>query len=784
MCVLCRDTFSRSDILKRHFQKCSIRRGNPTGVSHLSHPHAHVKKSQQQQKHLAESGDINHINGMGNVQGDGMVHPFGLIPAPADGLQNNLPNDQAAQISRSNSATTDPNQQRSAPPAQSNGAPAPAQANGQNGQGYQQSAAYNGAGMNPQLANYNMNGGQNGMPMFAGQNPNSQSGLDWSQMFQAGASYSPNPPHSSFNPSYVQYQNQSSPANSGQTQNATRPEPKALRPGAADLQAEGGHDDNIPSDQQDPQQFYYGLWGPPQQAQDQDPFLQLSTQILTFLQPPSFSIDPSVAATMRIFFSPENVKTFLDMYIHFHVHFPVLHVPTFSLLEAYTGLLSAMACIGACYANTFAPNQVREMTNVVYAALRSQSHMLAALPTATAADNHSLDLKYEDGSFVGNARDVEELQAIMLMLMLLCWNGTPEQRERGREILPLLALLSRKANFMRVSSTLPCSLLHQPNIDFESLKSAPFDWRAWVEQEKRIRIMHSILTCDAAFTLYFNTPPLFDPLEVSIPLPADDAVWEADDAQECAEALGLFGPELCYQRNRNGTQRVRQPEINYVLQTLLHPSYQIQTGTTNLYGKFLVIHSLLALLRRAQSEGSVALGSGTPLSQFDWVNHCKDNALSATANANSSGRGTPVGSLLSPQTVKTFSSALDKFKRNWDVDMANQFQPMSTNPRRQGFSRDGIHHFWLGKYVLQNTKPSHLDLPSDQRFCQVIHLLKSLKSWVMSDGATRGEELGSIGDIDQGYGSTDLTLDFVNLFTPLPKIVERAPAFSSAKTES
>jgi len=46
MCVLCKDTFSRSDILKRHFQKCSLRRGNPTGVSHLSHPQAHVKRSQ------------------------------------------------------------------------------------------------------------------------------------------------------------------------------------------------------------------------------------------------------------------------------------------------------------------------------------------------------------------------------------------------------------------------------------------------------------------------------------------------------------------------------------------------------------------------------------------------------------------------------------------------------------------------------------------------------------------------------------------------------------------
>lgn len=45
---------------------------------------------------------------------------------------------------------------------------------------------YNGSmqgGMNPQLANYNMPAGQNGMPMFAGQNPNPQSNLDWSSMF-------------------------------------------------------------------------------------------------------------------------------------------------------------------------------------------------------------------------------------------------------------------------------------------------------------------------------------------------------------------------------------------------------------------------------------------------------------------------------------------------------------------------------------------------------------------------------------------------------------------------
>ncbi|KAG7402700.1 Regulatory protein ADR1 [Fusarium oxysporum f. sp. rapae] len=78
MCVLCRDTFTRSDILKRHFQKCSIRRGNPTGASHLSHPHAHIKKNQQQAQKAA--GDLNHFNGLSNLPADNMVHPFGMTP--------------------------------------------------------------------------------------------------------------------------------------------------------------------------------------------------------------------------------------------------------------------------------------------------------------------------------------------------------------------------------------------------------------------------------------------------------------------------------------------------------------------------------------------------------------------------------------------------------------------------------------------------------------------------------------------------------------------------------
>ncbi|KAL9026497.1 MAG: hypothetical protein Q9196_004846 [Gyalolechia fulgens] len=52
-CGLCEDTFSRSDILKRHFQKCSVRRGNPTGASHLTHSKNSKKSKPNPIEHLS-----------------------------------------------------------------------------------------------------------------------------------------------------------------------------------------------------------------------------------------------------------------------------------------------------------------------------------------------------------------------------------------------------------------------------------------------------------------------------------------------------------------------------------------------------------------------------------------------------------------------------------------------------------------------------------------------------------------------------------------------------------
>ena len=95
MCVLCRDTFSRSDILKRHFQKCSLRRGNPSGATHLSHPSAHLKKDRNGQRVPPNDLDLpgmhdpsKTINGLPNGLSNG---PFGPPSTAQETLGSSLP---------------------------------------------------------------------------------------------------------------------------------------------------------------------------------------------------------------------------------------------------------------------------------------------------------------------------------------------------------------------------------------------------------------------------------------------------------------------------------------------------------------------------------------------------------------------------------------------------------------------------------------------------------------------------------------------------------------------
>lgn len=473
-----------------------------------------------------------------------------------------------------------------------------------------------------------------------------------------------------------------------------------------------------------------------------DPYQQICLRVLNdFLLTPNHA-SSSRSQAVHSFFTADNLEDFLHKYVHFQTHFALLHTPTFRVEDAYVGLVVAMSCVGACYSDRVSPDHVREVMHVLRDALERHSRMLASLD-----DVVQREIKYENGSFGNRDHDMEELQAIILMQVLFLWNGTPQQRDQARKIFPRIAALVRKADLLDVTASRDpsSSLLHQPDYSHQPSDAAAFDWAKWIEQEKRNRITLALFTQDTALGLFFNDPPLLDPFEIHLPLQSDDAVWEAPNGLECAEALGLYGPEAAYKRNPSGTRMPKQREMHFAVQSLLHGSYQVQPGPTNLAGKFVLIHALIALIRKAH------VGAG--------------------GMANNNGHGTPTDSAIPAQTLKSMITALDKFKRNWDSEMAEQFPPASSNPQRQGYSRDGVHYYWLANYLLKNTRQQDLQMTAGRRFMHVMHLLKSVKSWVLSDAATRGEEMGSVAEIGMKYGAQDQTLNMVDLFKPLPDMV-------------
>lgn len=766
MCVLCRDTFSRSDILKRHFQKCSIRRGNPTGASHLSHAQAHLKKSHPGPHKVsgstASDGDLmRNINGLnGGMPNDQQVMlPFGVQPlsesAPHMGDDHNADMARSDSLKRMSSGGT-PRDRRSMTGPGPNGANRASFDQGYNngipssmpssmnpqlagygipgqqpssnyGQNYEFTSQNGGHPMNAHQGNGDMSamGGGRGMPMYGGAANAQQSGVDWSHMFQPGAQDGFVSP---FNPSLglTQIQNPM----------AIKPEPpmthashgivNSIYPVAA-ASPDGA---NVPGG--------YPSWTIPT-----DPLQQVANLIFNFCCSSEPPLDGQ-SSDFRHYLSADNIKHFLELYSNFQGHFPIIHTPTFNITDVYEGLLLAMVCIGAVYSDRMSQDQVRQLMDRAKMVIERDSPVLSSAGKSPSGDNTLLARETPEA----NKKDLEGFQALWLLEKLFVWHGTPVQREAARRTFPTLINSLKDAGLTQASASPQLySVLHQANVTVENVNASNFDWNAWVEQEKRSRLVYAFFLEDCSMALYFNVPPQLDAFDIRLPLPADDAAWDAKTPTQCAGALGLHGPVVARSVNADGSRRPKQPEIDSVLSSLLDPTLSFKPGTTNIFSKFLLVHALHVQIWRAQKQ----------LSQ-------------STPDANGQLPTPPETGTNAQYSLGTTNVALDKWKQTWDTDVAHQYPPSSNNYRRFGFCRDGVHFFWLAKYLFKN----RLDwqLAPDQRFSQIMASLKYIRNWVVSDSGSRGEELGSITDIDQDYGASDLTLDMTQLFRPLDKRID------------
>jgi hypothetical protein len=790
---LCKDTFSRSDILKRHFQKCSIRRGNPTGANHLAHQRRNTNSNNRLSISQAD-GPIG-LAGLNEVAGNNPYNPGVVSSSPT------VNGDISGRSSRANSLIT-PNAMGHRNSVAGLGilgsnAPGGEQQSSQpyhpNLHAYALQNSSNGSQMPPgyPFSQQHMNGGmyqqqqqqqQQQQPMsFLGQqssrfdtshnspHPQTSNGetggpqMDWSRVFNQSGQDG--------------FIGGSLPANaSSQGMNNVKPEPDTKpfndpsndsflgslysHPGA--FGCEDAENEN-------------GIPGFPNWSME-DPLQAKVDSLMQYCFPdggePARS-DPNAAEMVKMCLSIENVKHFAEHYTSYHGHWPIIHMPTFKLTDAGNPLVLAIITIGAIYSPRMNVSQSRQMMEFVRATVLKNSTLWQSIATG----NHNPD--------IGTGRwEVDELQALLIISTMFTWHGSSEQREIACSDLPILVRISRAMGLLHSAPPghYAYSILHHSQGGTMSQEDwSRWNWHGWLEQEKRSRAAYLLFLCDAAMCMYFNNTPQLDPLEIRLPLPADDAAWDAKDGGECADALGLNGPEA-QSRNVTGTRNARQPSMRDATRTLLELNGNFQPGATNVYSKFVLIHALITRIMACQKvlfnpEGAFqgfnnpfgGSGPATPLSQNEWLDQHGNGSLS---NGNS-GAATPTDGYSSgapnaqaQHEKKRLNAALDKWKRMWDSDIELQYPPSKTQLRRFGFSRDGVHFFYLGRSFIQSNRPGDWTAPPDVRFKQVMGLLKRIKQFVVGDPSHYGHEIGSVGDIDDQYGLDDLTLDMKLLFKP------------------
>lgn len=806
MCHLCKDTFSRSDILKRHFQKCSIRRGNPTGANHLAHQRRNTNGSNR----LSTGNEPIGLAGLPEVAGstyaNGSMGNTSTSSPTVTGEHNSYASSVASMSNRSSRANSLIN-------------PGGLNADGRHGMsalggvgslasqtpnvGHHHTSSANYGDNTPAYAMRPQSMANHGAPNYSYGPPPMTNGQiyggvkmeDHAPTHYNHNSQMQNAQRSSGGPG-VDWTSVFSPSGQDGFMTQSQPEPSQM----TGVKAEPGanHQNYQQSGDGQNDSSFFGLYShPPTYGEDSgaqqlsdysnwnsalvqhDPLQSKANALLTYLSanrtPPSTpSSNGAARHAMRECLTVDNIRHFAEQFVNFQGHWPIIHMPTFSLIDAYDGLVLAIVCIGAIYSDNNHLYDARTMMEAVQGAFKANSRVYGIACGARSDRGQPL------GSLLS---DLEEVQAFCMLLVMRIFHGTPEQRAGARQDLPVAAALVKAMDFCEpvAVSHYAYSMLHQPgSIPPETL--AAWSWPSWIEQEKRGRALYFVFLLDAANVILFNGTPVLDSMDIRIPLPADDAVWDARSPGDCADALGLHGAPAQH-KNVTGSRRPRQPDMRNAVRSLMDPQYTFQQCATNAYSKFILVHALMVQVCKAQraaaqlqyqqlQSAAVLLsglnsGPGTPLSSHDWV--------SRDLSRIGSGTTTPTDgfSQQAPQAhavLNALHQAIQKWKTMWDDDINIQYPPGAMQERRFGFSRDGIHFYYLAQFLLRLTKPTDWARAPDARFVQVMGLLKNIRAYVFNNNYSRGLDFGSVGDIDDSYGVGDLTLDMKLVFRPYDSI--------------
>lgn len=195
-----------------------------------------------------------------------------------------------------------------------------------------------------------------------------------------------------------------------------------------------------------------------------------------------------------------------------------IHIPTFRTSDLLPELLTLMVAQGAVLSRT-------SHAQLFGYSLQEKGRL--ALPEMFERDNSM-------------TRHLQALQANAICLDIGTWSGNKRTMELAESAaLPLVTMIRRSGGFRRSRGVAPGP---SPEDTGDVLQQK---WRTWVEAESFKRLAYHVFLYTVQVSVAFQTPPLLSYAEITLELPAPQAVWRARTAEEWRDqyfAHRLGGP--------------------------------------------------------------------------------------------------------------------------------------------------------------------------------------------------------------------------------------------------
>ncbi|SPO05408.1 related to C2H2 transcription factor [Cephalotrichum gorgonifer] len=234
------------------------------------------------------------------------------------------------------------------------------------------------------------------------------------------------------------------------------------------------------------------------------------------------TMDWSVSLEQRClaFFSPENVRKFLELYwTIWHPNVNLVHRPTFDAASASPTLLAAMTVMGACMSPDLADRSDAKLWFNCVEEMVFTDDELCSEPLYT----------IDTGVWIPatRKRKVQALQAAYIVCLYQNWEGTDTSKRRIR----------RYRFGTVVSAARDIGLASATHSDLGTPEGHHFEWKAFAIKEELIRIFLWIFLLDHAFVTFNNLPPRMVIKEMKMHMARPEGCFQAATGEDCFEEL-------------------------------------------------------------------------------------------------------------------------------------------------------------------------------------------------------------------------------------------------------